>query len=191
MPAMKDKLRPTEVVRLVTFVRNFRGGEQVVADEQDEQEEQEEEEEEQEEPSTPPGPRTLAEATPPAVRPDATPALFQRLCSACHGADGRGSAARAQLPALPDFSTPDWHQRRSDAQLEASVLNGKGTAMPAFSGKLDEAQARELVAYLRSLVPAGVRAIPTKSSSNFRRRYQELQDEMNELKRQYRALSGH
>jgi hypothetical protein len=94
------------------------------------------------------------------------------------------------MPWLPDFTAPDWHQRRSDAQLTASVLEGNGTAMPAFSGKLGEPQARELVAYLRSLVPAGAQSIPqSKPSSEFRRRYQELQDEMNKLKRQYRDLA--
>jgi mono/diheme cytochrome c family protein len=95
---------------------------------------------------------------------------------------------RAQISWLPDFTAPDWHQRRSDAQLTASVLEGKWTAMPAFSGKLGEPQVRELVAYLRSLAPAGAQSTP-KSSSDFRRRYQALQDEMNKLKRQYRALS--
>jgi len=169
MPAMKDKLGPTEVVLLVTLVRNFRGGEQVVPDEP----------EDQEEPST-------SESVVP--RSDAIPGLFQRFCSSCHGADGHGNAMRAQMPWLPDFTAPDWHQRRSDAQLTASVLEGKGTVMPAFSGKLGEAQVRELVAYLRSFVPAGARSIP-KPSSDFHRRYQELQHEMNKLKRQYRALS--
>jgi hypothetical protein len=62
--------------------------------------------------------------------------------------------------------------------------------MPAFSGKLSEPQTRELVAYLRSFVPAGARSVPTNASSDFRRRYQALQDEMNKLKRQYRASSG-
>jgi mono/diheme cytochrome c family protein len=179
MPAMKDKLGPMEVVLLVTLVRNFRDGEQVVPDKP----------EDQEQPSTPPGPRRLAELTRPVARSDAIPGLFQRFCSSCHAADGHGNAMRAEMPWFPDFTAPDWHQRRSDAQLTASVLEGKGTAMPAFSGKLGEPQVRELVAYLRSFVPAGARSIPTKPSSDFRRRYQELQDEMNELRRQYRALS--
>jgi mono/diheme cytochrome c family protein len=88
MPAMKDKIGPTEVVHLVSLVRNFRGGEQVVPDEPEEQEER----------STPPGPRRLAEPTPPVARPDAILVLFQRLCSSCHGADGHGTAAKEIAP---------------------------------------------------------------------------------------------
>ncbi len=179
MPAMKDKLRPTEVVHLVSLVRNFRGGEQVVPDEPADQQE----------PATQPEARTSTESARILAPSDAIPGLFQRLCSSCHGADGHGNGMRAQLPWLPDFTVLDWHQRRNDAQLTASVLEGKGTAMPAFNGKLGEPQVRELVAYLRSFVPAGARSIPTNPSSDFRRRYQELQDQMNKLKRQYRALS--
>jgi len=168
---MKDKLRPTVVVHLVSLVRNFRGGEQVVPDEPENHEE----------------PSTSQSVVP---RSDVIPGLFQRLCSSCHGADGHGNAMRAQLPWIPDFTALDWHQRRNDAQLTASVLEGKGTAMPAFNGKLGEPQVRELVDYLRSFVPAGARSIPkSKPSSDFHRRYQELQDEMNKLKRQYRDLS--
>jgi mono/diheme cytochrome c family protein len=178
MPAMKDKLGPTEVVLLVTLVRSFRGGEQVVPDEP----------EDQNEPSTPPQPRGSAESTQSVPRSDAIPGLFQRLCSSCHGADGHGNAMRAQMPRIPDFTVSDWHQRRSDAQLTASVLEGRGTAMPAFSGKLDEPQVHALVGYLRSLVLGGAQSIP-RPSSDFRRRYQELQHEINKLERQYRALS--
>jgi hypothetical protein len=116
MPPMKDKLRPTEVVRLVSLVRNFRGGEQVVPDEP----------EDQNEPSTPPEPRKAAEPTRPVPRSDAISGLLERSCSSSHGADGHGTAMRAQVPSLPDFTAVDWHQRRSDAQLTASVLEGKG-----------------------------------------------------------------
>jgi mono/diheme cytochrome c family protein len=96
---------------------------------------------------------------------------------------------RAQLPGLPDFAAPEWHQHRNDAQLMATVLEGKGTAMPAFGGKLRESQVRELVTYLRSLAPAEARSLSSQLSSDFHRRYQELQKEMNKLKRQYRAVS--
>lgn len=179
MPAMKNQLGPTEVVHLVSLVRNFRGGGQVVPDEPADQQE----------PSTQPRLRGPAEPTRPVPRSEAIPGLFQRLCSSCHEADGHGNAMRAEIPWFPDFTSANWHQPRSDAQLTASILEGKGTVMPAFSGKIGEPQVRELVAYLRSFAPAGARSIPTKPPSDFRRRYQELQDEMNKLKRQYRALS--
>jgi mono/diheme cytochrome c family protein len=179
MPAMKNKVAPTEVVHLVALVRNFRDGKQVVP----------EEPEDQEGSSTPPGPQRLADPTRPVPRSGEIPSLFQRLCSKCHGADGHGNAMRAEVPSLPDFTSSDWHQLRNDAQMTTSILEGKGTVMPAFSGKLDEPQVRELVGYLRSFAPAGARSTATQPSSDFHRRFHELQDEMNKLKQQYRALS--
>ena len=59
--------------------------------------------------------------------------------------------------------------------------------MPAFGGKLGEAQVRELVAYVRSFAPAESRSI--SGTSDFYRRYLELRKEMDDLERQYRALS--
>jgi uncharacterized membrane protein len=44
-----------------------------------------------------------------------------------------------------------WQQQRTDPQLLRTVLNGKGTEMPAFRDKLREDQARSLVASVRAL----------------------------------------
>jgi hypothetical protein len=70
----------------------------------------------------------------PAARPsvpaaDGTPAiheLFRQQCVKCHGADGRGSAVRSALPEVPDFTHASWQERRSDAQLLAGILDGRG-----------------------------------------------------------------
>jgi mono/diheme cytochrome c family protein len=75
------------------------------------------------------------------------------------------------VPRYPGFQTsplPTGTKRRNDAQLTASVLEGNGTVMPAFSGKLGEAQVRELVAYLRSFVPQGLhRSHSAQLAENF------------------------
>ena len=60
--------------------------------------------------------------------------------------------------------------------------------MPAFGGRLGEAQAREVIAYIRALVLADVR--PVQAPSDFRRRFEELRAEIERLDRQYDALSG-
>ena len=193
MPPMNDRLPPRDVVLLVSLVRNFRGGGQVVPDDPEEE-------------GVASKPLEAAEPTRPSTRPlggisrpmsdsvvsrsDASRDLFHRFCVSCHGADGRGGAMRAQLPRIPDFASPDWHPKRSDAELATSILEGKGTAMPPFGGKLAEPQVREVITYVRSLVPAADRPI-SKPSRDFRRRFEQLRDELERLDRQYRALSSH
>jgi mono/diheme cytochrome c family protein len=75
--------------------------------------------------------------------------LFQRHCVKCHGADGTGSPARADKPNIPDFTAGSWQAKRSDAQLLGSILDGKGSTMPAFRTKLKEEQVRALIAHVR------------------------------------------
>jgi uncharacterized membrane protein len=80
-------------------------------------------------------------------------ALFQQHCVKCHGPDGTGSNARHRQPELPNFTDPAWQARRSDAQLLASILDGKGKDMPSWRGKISAEQARGLVADVRAFAP--------------------------------------
>jgi mono/diheme cytochrome c family protein/uncharacterized membrane protein len=86
---------------------------------------------------------------PMAAKSPAAGELFQRHCVKCHGADGTGSPARADRPAIPDFTAASWQSQRSDAQLLASILDGKASTMPAFRTKLKEEQVRALIAHVR------------------------------------------
>ena len=195
MPPMKDKLGPEDVVHLVSLVRNFRGGGQVIA----------EAPEEQEESRKPPEPRELT--GPPQADPRSLPVASRSAsASAVPSSDAsRGFPAvlrclpwcgwtreryARQIPAIPDFASADWQARRSDAQLAASILEGKGTAMPAFVGKLGDVQAHDVVSYVRSFAVSKAGPI-TRRSTDFRRRFDQLRDEFEQLDRQYRALSSH
>lgn len=91
--------------------------------------------------------------------------LYRQRCARCHGEDGGGEAKRKRLPQIPDFRKPEWQASRTDAQLQTSILDGKGTAMPPFRDRLNEDQARELVAQVRAFgrsagAPAGGGAAP-------------------------------
>jgi mono/diheme cytochrome c family protein len=197
MPAMKGELGTTDVTQLVAFVRDFRGGRQVVPDGLEDQEEASAELENEKPVARATVsallPRSVARAAggPEDLGADAARGLYQRFCASCHGADGRGSALRDQMPGLPDFTSPAWHQQRSDAQMMARILDGKGQSMPSFDGRIGDAQVRSLVAHLRTFVPsiAATRSNPD-SRTDFDRRFQQLEDEMDELKRQYHALSS-
>jgi uncharacterized membrane protein/mono/diheme cytochrome c family protein len=91
---------------------------------------------------------------PAAVRGAAVSGLFRRHCAKCHGADGTGRDARGLRGEIPDFTDVSWQGRRSDAQLLASILDGKGPEMSPFRGKISEAQARGLVGRVRAFAPA-------------------------------------
>jgi mono/diheme cytochrome c family protein len=90
----------------------------------------------------------LQRGFPKAAEASAIAELFQKHCVKCHGADGTGSQARDYLPKIPDFTDPAWQARRTDRQIQSSILNGKGKEMPR--GQVNDKQAGDLVSYIRN-----------------------------------------
>ena len=85
----------------------------------------------------------LALAMSPMAAADAK-ADYSAKCAACHGADGSKSMMGAKPLSGADV------QGMSDADLNAAITNGKGK-MPAYKGKLTDAQITDLVKYIRTL----------------------------------------
>jgi mono/diheme cytochrome c family protein len=114
--------------------------------------------------------------------------VYDRRCSGCHDDDGKGGALRHTSPQIPDFTSRGWQVRRSDAQLVVSILEGKGTRMPAFHGKVSEDAAQDLVSLIRTFDPtydpAAARRQPV-SPEEFERRFRQLEAEMEELKKEF------
>ena len=119
--------------------------------------------------------------------------LFRQICMKCHGADGTGSQTRSLLSEIPDFTSAPWQERRTDAQLMASILDGKGSDMPPQRGNISEEQARGLVAHVRGFAPTrekpGQGEQAGRAMASFDERYRRLQEEQEELRRQFRELS--
>lgn len=81
-------------------------------------------------------------------------ALWDAVCSMCHGSDGQGSAGKA-----PSLRSSDYLATRSDDDLHLAITYGTANPrMPGFSnlmgGPLDESQIRSLVALIREWGPA-------------------------------------
>jgi len=192
MLPMKDKLGPADAEQMVAYLRAFRGGKQIV----------------QVEPQLPvvPQPPALPAVVfhakaPPAMPPPTTPAreetaartrvaasLYRQYCLICHGTSGRGTEMRASMPTIPDFTDRPWQELMSNPQLVVSILDGKGTLMPAFRGRVSDVQAHDLAAYVRAFGP--VRAVPLEvPASDFDQRFHALQAEWNELHRQLQEVS--
>jgi cytochrome c553 len=117
--------------------------------------------------------------------------VYQKSCAKCHGTDGTGKPARAIDPEIPDFSAAAWQKRRTDAQLLVSILDGKGSSMPTFRGKLNDKQARGLVAHVRSFAPANPDKPAPKDADagSFTEQFRRLQEQFDQLREQLRVLS--
>jgi cytochrome c6 len=75
-------------------------------------------------------------------------ATYKAKCAMCHGPDGKGSPMGVKMGAR-DFTSADV-QNQTDAQLTDAIAKGKGK-MPAYDGKLKDAEIKDLVAYIRGL----------------------------------------
>jgi mono/diheme cytochrome c family protein len=121
--------------------------------------------------------------------PAATVSFFMLNCMTCHGPDGRGmSAARAAMPPLPDFTGKEWQLAHSNPQLEVSILEGKGTFMPPWRGKMSPDLAQSLVAYVRGFGPPGLLASGSAPASEFSKSFDKLRSKWDALEAETKAL---
>ncbi len=79
-------------------------------------------------------------------------AVFTRLCSQCHGEDGKSKTKQAAtLPTRPTDLTNYLMKQMKDGEIFWIVTNGVVGKMPAFSPQLTEEQRWELVFWVREL----------------------------------------
>ena len=70
---------------------------------------------------------------------------YKAKCQMCHAADGSGNKGM-KVPSFKDAKASD--------DLTAAVKDGKGTGtvkMPAYAGKLTDAQIKDVVTFVKSL----------------------------------------
>lgn len=72
--------------------------------------------------------------------------VFKTKCAMCHGPDGKRENPGMGVKTLTGSDI----QKKSDAELIASVSKGKGK-MPAYAGKLTDDQISQVVAYVKTL----------------------------------------
>lgn len=75
--------------------------------------------------------------------------IFASKCSICHGPDGSGKTSMGKALNIADLHSATV-QKMSDADLKNVITNGKNK-MPAFKGKLTDAQMGDVLAYIRTL----------------------------------------
>jgi mono/diheme cytochrome c family protein len=115
--------------------------------------------------------------------------LFGQYCYVCHGEDGTGNIQRANFPPIPDFTRPDWQKTKQDAELLASILDGKGDLMPAHADRLSRDEGRDLVAFVRAFGPERPAEAPV-ADTQFDRSFRQLWQQYEELEKELQKLRG-
>ncbi|MGZ3432199.1 MAG: c-type cytochrome [Isosphaeraceae bacterium] len=140
----------------------------------------------------PPLPASTVDTAAQAEKIRAAGATFNTLCIACHGADGRGTAVRAAMPLLPNFTSHDWHTTKSNSQLATSIMEGKGL-MPPWNTQLTADRARDLALYVRSFgapeLMAETPAASSPSTAEFDKEMQSLRQKFDDIEKQLQALA--
>ena len=79
---------------------------------------------------------------------DAGEAVYQRICVACHGADGRGNGGMTGA----DFVGDETRLSKSNDELLTSIRDGVSTGstpMPAQRDALSDEEMRDVLSYIR------------------------------------------
>ena len=74
---------------------------------------------------------------------------YKSKCQMCHAADGSGNTPAGKSTKANPFNSPDI-MKLSDDDLIAVIKKGRNK-MPAYAGKLTDAQITDVVAYIRTL----------------------------------------
>jgi cytochrome c oxidase cbb3-type subunit III len=77
---------------------------------------------------------------------------FQRMCIACHGAEGKGNTAMG----APNLTDKVWLHGGSEEAIIDTITRGRVDQMPAHKEKLSQAKIHLLTAYVYSISSSGV-----------------------------------
>ena len=75
--------------------------------------------------------------------------VYAAKCQMCHAADGSGNTPAGKAMKARPFNSPDV-LKESDADRIAIIKTGKNK-MPAFGGKLTDAQIADLIVHIHTL----------------------------------------
>lgn len=79
-------------------------------------------------------------------------ATYDKSCASCHGKDGKGDTKMGKKAGAKDYTTAEGQKWSDDEGVKAileGVKDGDKQKMKGFTGKVTEAEAKELVAYIR------------------------------------------
>lgn len=81
--------------------------------------------------------------------------LFTNACARCHSNDGSGGLPIYNGgPSPRKFRDAQFQSSVTDEQIRLTIVNGKGTGMPAFGTMFTDSQLRALVGEVRGFDPS-------------------------------------
>jgi cytochrome c oxidase cbb3-type subunit 3 len=72
--------------------------------------------------------------------------IFADNCAACHGPDGKGN----REVGAPNLTDKIWLYASDKKTIMDGIINGRGSVMPAWGGKLDDATIKALAVYVHT-----------------------------------------
>lgn len=77
---------------------------------------------------------------------------YQRLCSRCHGVEGKGDGGGAGAGGQPaDFTDDVWTFGASDGEIYSAISEGTSADMESYAEQLEPGEIWNLVNYVRTL----------------------------------------
>jgi len=76
-------------------------------------------------------------------------ATYKAKCASCHGSAGIPNPGIVKAMGVKPATDPSV-KSKTEAQMIAATANGMGTKMPAFKGKLSDAEIKASVAFFRT-----------------------------------------
>ena len=76
--------------------------------------------------------------------------VYTRMCSRCHGVEGKGDGTAATAP-VPDLTDATWDYGASDGEMFAVIHDGVSTDMDGYAGRLSDTEIWNVVNYVRSV----------------------------------------
>ena len=76
---------------------------------------------------------------------------YQRLCTRCHGPEGKGDGTAATGAQPPDLTDAKWDFGGSDGEIFAAIHDGTSADMDGYAARLSDAEIWNVVNYLRTL----------------------------------------
>lgn len=81
--------------------------------------------------------------------------VYQRLCTQCHGPEGKGDGGMAAAGGQPaDFTDSQWIFGGSPGEIFSVIRDGTSADMDSYAERISEVDIWNLVHYLRSLGPS-------------------------------------
>jgi cytochrome c oxidase cbb3-type subunit III len=80
--------------------------------------------------------------------------VYQRLCSRCHGPQGKGDGGGGGGAQPADLTDDQWDYGPSDGEIFSAIHDGTSIDMEGYASRISDTDIWNLVNYVRSIGPA-------------------------------------